>query len=69
MTAINGACSSCALGYYLDYELRCKLMNPICKSADSYGNCKDCYQGYVVLNNTCAILKIPDIPYCKTFTE
>ena len=69
MTAINGTCNSCALGYYLNYEFSCKLMNPICKSTDSYGNCKDCYQGYIVSNNTCIILNTPNIPYCRTFSE
>lgn len=56
MAAVNGTCTSCASGYYLSNEISCILMNPICKSADSYGSCTDCYQGYIVSNNTCVIL-------------
>ena len=56
MAVVNGTCTSCAMGYYLSFDIICKLMNPICKSADSYGSCTDCYQGYIVSNNTCVIL-------------
>jgi hypothetical protein len=69
MVAVNGTCSSCALGYYLSFDSRCKLMNPICKSVDSYGSCTDCYQGYITSNNTCVIFVQPNIPYCKTFSD
>ena len=69
MTAINGSCTSCAIGYYLNFEISCKLMNPICKSADLYGSCTSCYQGYIVSNNTCVILNLPNIPYCQAFSD
>lgn len=49
-------CVQCVNRYYLDINLHCQVVNPLCKSYDPLsGACTDCFDGYKLAALTCIV--------------